>query len=487
MLFRDCVIITFVGTFASSLYLYSDQISQNWTAIHHGTTLSPWYLLDSVIDSSFGWSVNVIWPYIISQWISYQFGIVLFLYCFGIDELFRVFWFIYHQWFHYHQTPKDIYLCTWATVNDINTYIVIPIVVWMYHKYQNKHPQHNEHIQQPREHAPSHFTKIIIAYALTAIWFAIQDGHQYYYQNAQWSAIYKLPPFIIVSALFVYEKYFCKPHKNERFVHLILLCLFIMAQELLFEWGLLVYEVNHLVKGVERHVATVIVFSCYTIYFKILSFVAGLLTRHISDHEHIVFRLQFIFIVFPDVYLTLYLCASPMVDWTILYMIVVKLSAKFFSFNKRIQSSLPVLCQSSDESRTTHYVYAILASCVVYIGQMTLLLIDYFIYTGDTGWILSPVKADKTGRNLETSILLLVISLISELFAFLLVFMASKKAHSRHISLEKSLTYIVDDSPQYNIYERSFSVSLPITYFCFAVAYAQIASLNLTEFFPFLY
>eukprot|EP01083_Nonionella_stella_P210998 763370_1 len=264
MLLRDILIITIGGTIVSSLYLISDQKSQNWTAKHHGTSLSNWYLIDSFFDSSFGFAVNVIWPYIISGWISYKFGIVLLIYCFGTDELFRIFWSVYHDWFHQNINQKNIYLCTWATVNDTNSYLVIPLIVWIYYCYyaQNNDqteqtveliPENNQiinemnrsshNIEKLKKIATSHFNKIIISYIVSAIWFIVQDGYQYYYQNEKWSPILRLPPFVFTSLLFSYEIYVCKQHKKQPFVHFILLCLFIMCQELLFDWSVLVFKI----------------------------------------------------------------------------------------------------------------------------------------------------------------------------------------------------------------------------------------------------
>ena len=109
------------------------------------------------------------------------------------------------------------------------------------------HPKSsNNYIQKIRKLGSSHLNKIIIAYTLYGIWYTIQDAVQYFYQNDSLSPIYRLPPFILTAIMIIWEIYFCNKHKNERFRHLILICCFVMCQELLFDWQILVWIINQI-------------------------------------------------------------------------------------------------------------------------------------------------------------------------------------------------------------------------------------------------
>lgn len=538
MLLKDLAIITIGGTFISSMYLVSDQINQNWTSKYDDETVSKWYWLDSFLSSFFGFAVNVVWPYIITGIISNKFGLFLCVYCFGCDESFRIFWYFYHEWFHNHQQPKNIYLCIWATINDLNTCFIVPILVFFYYKHYHQKIQDpieidnallmsdrninqvNENnndglevIEQPKSSnncihkikklTSSHFNKIIITYILYGLWYTIQDAVQYFYQNESLSPIYRLPPFMFTAIMILWEIYFCNKHKNKRFRHLILICCFVMCQELLFDWEILVWKLVKWTKHWNLDIAKICVFTCYTIYFKLLSFISGLLTKYINyENDGVVYQLHFIFIVYFDVYVTLFLSASTTIDWTIIYMVLAKVFSKFIKFNDNVSKWIPYLNDNkSNKQITTHYVYSLLSSCVVYIGQITLTFIDYYLYTGDNGWILSPISANKTMHNLWMSIGALAISLAAECLAFWLVFKTSNRSlqeisPSSPISMSvqnaEPLSYNVSissdgssiESSEYNIYDSLNRIKLPYVYFICVVAYSQISSLNATEFFP---
>ena len=213
------------------------------------------------------------------------------------------------------------------------------------------------------------------------------------------------------------------------------------------------------------------------------------------------------FIVYFDVYVTLFLSASTTIDWTIIYMVIAKVFSKFIKFNDNVSKMIPYLNDNkSNKQITTHYVYSLLSSCVVYIGQITLTIIDYYLYTGDSGWILSPISANKTMHNLWMSIGALAISFIAECFAFYLVFKTSKGSleklspasprlrtqismsinNAEDLSLNVSISSNGSsiESSEYNIYDSLSRIKLPWAYFICIVGYSQMSSLNATEFFP---
>eukprot|EP01084_Bolivina_argentea_P040300 74487_1 len=474
----------------TSLYLIGTRNSSAYNAIHDGKTLSYWYWIGANIRSLFGFAVNVLWPYVICNWISLRCGIILTMYCYGFDSVFRLFWFYCKTYFYHNASSKDIFLLFWAAVNDINTFFIVPIIVYLIHGQYSKHPPENiikkkmHSISKPHklsinsdstnllepllaeadylnEYSKNkHFNKIIAFYIITGLWFTGQDMYQYYDSNLKYSHLIRLPPIVCATGTFMWELYVCKKHKQVRFVHYALMCLFIPVQQLYFDWTYFVVQINDwsVFTQLDQNMANLFVFVLYTIYFQFISFVGFKLSEHISILVPNVFELNFIFVFYSEMFLTIYLSSITKIDWTVLLMIAFKIFIKTIKFHRGVIKYVP-FATLNGKKLAKRYVYSILSTIYVFVCRNALLMLDYSL-SGDR-WIL-PIP--KTMNNLLTSTFILFITFIGQSVGYWVISNVDKT------------TYCMDSLKR---------VPINGPYFCMVIIISQIFSIFLPWFYLF--
>ena len=498
------ILIPILPLFISALTLIADQQSLNYQH-SHDELLFTWYFIPSFINTSLGFVVNVTWPYVLSQWISTKYGLLLALFCFITDFIFRGVWFFNHSYFQNNLHKDHTFVSIWAAIDDINSFLTVPIIIYyIYHRnksiqsqqnatkndqefkerninmdyinldeiesvedvltidtsqsiYSQNGPKYEESLIDP------HFRKISFMYILMVLWFTILNGFQWYNESMRYSAWYKLPPFVIIASMLLWELYLCETHKNIRFVHYSLICIFIQVQQLcLFDWGYLVIELHDwtVFGHFQDNIAKLIIFILYTFYFQFAAFMATKLCEHVSVDIECVSELNFIFIFYEETFLTVYLSKSVNINWTILVMITLKVCIRIIQFDHRILNKMPVI-NVKKETLARRYLYSLISTFVVFIGQSVLLIVDYLQHSYDDGWMLN---VEKNPHNLFMGLLILFITFIGHCIAFAMIWYNSKENYGSNIISK---------------------IPIDTIYFVLVIAISQITSFNLDRFYPF--
>ena len=455
----------------SSIFLCAT--AEDDISIERTGQLSWWYLINSIIGSIYWFAVSLIFPYFICCWISRNVACILLFSCVTIDESFRLFWYSFEVWLHHHKISKAIYLLHWETLDDLNTYFVVPFIVFLIvrRKLLFKHVTNNASNYFSEIHH-SHFNLIAIFYFIASIIYSVLDGINNYHkglgtiEKSQTVVAFKwlrMVLLLVIAAKFVFEIYFCREHKSQgnkgEFKSIILMFVFIAIQQLLHQWAYLIYAVKDILKNhANSNVSSIVGYVTYTLYFQILSFLCNKIIKHISwNKNHIPYELTFIFTIFRDTFLTMFLGLSVKIKWyTLIGMIFTKLLTKFIEFHHSIQKLLYGQFEIHQLSRG--YMYSLLSTCCVYIGQITFLIVDY----GTDGiWM---VHAKETKYNLFMSILILASTFCIELITFGVVCYVSNKSKVNIYSMREMKC-----------------VHIPWIYFCCVVVYAQIQSIRITK------
>ncbi len=511
---RTLILIPILAIFISALYLIADQQQTNYREKYGG--LSRWYWIIAVIKSLFGFGINVVWPYVICQWTTVKIGIILTFYCSGMDNMYRLIWY-FCQAFRTDQSVRRIFLCCWAATNDINTFFIVPITIYLRHKAMTKITKYkttqsdtnsNEYMEismQPpnktsindtdnmttalidddedkifnellaktnyyNEYSKNpHFRKLCIAYMIFGAWFTIQDSYNYFNTNVEYAGFIRLPPFLCCAAMFLWELYICRGHKRVRFVHYSLMCLFIPVQQLYFDWTHLVVQLHewHILATIDGNIARLVIYIIYTAYFQLVTFIGFKLSEHISITIEYVFELNFIFIYYGDMFLTMYLSLTTNLHWTVFVMIILKSGAKIITFDHWFIAHIPFQTVNT-KKLAKRYLYSLLSTLSVFIGQNALLIVDFLQYSYNDEWMLS---APKTLRNLLLSMCILFMTFVGQCTAYLLIWYRSK--HSTKAEYKNNYSW-----------KALQTVPVNVPYFVIVVAMCQIFPLLLTRFFP---
>lgn len=482
----------------SVIDLIGAQQNANYESSHNNTS-SAWVIFPDVMIASLGFLAGVTYPYILSKWISFKQGIVLTSICVITNFTFRIVWYFNHSYFQLNSKPDHQYVSSWAAMNDINSYLIVPII--SYYFYQKTKTKNNESKQMrdmninldyvnldeistedalpinaldsitdeewkkyEEKLLDPHFNKLSVLYLLMAIWYTILNAFEWYYESVKFSSLYKLPPLVMIAIVLLYELYICDTHKHIRFVHFSLICVFVQVQQLcLFDWSYLVMELNSwsAVGNLNDNLGKLIVFVLYTIYFQFASFIACKLCGHVSVDIERVFELQFVFIFYEEIFLTVYLSQSVVITWSVFVMIIFKIFVRVIQFHHGILQKLPCV-NITKQNLGIRYLYSLISALAVFFGQSIFLVVDYFQYSHDGTWLLA---ADKTEHNLLMGFLIILITFIGHIIAFLMIWYTSKDIYGWNKVLRE--------------------IPLNMTYFCSVIAMSQIVSFNNARFYPF--
>eukprot|EP01084_Bolivina_argentea_P248107 415004_1 len=460
----------------SSIYMYCNQKSVN------NKVLSYWYILSSIINSILVYLVDYILPYIVCQWINTEFATKLFMLVAGTDWLFRIFWYTFSKTFNNHSHFEFDYLLFWKLCDYSNKYITLPILIYFlnHNKLQYQVWDSNQMNDFSKlHHNKTHYRAILALYIITVLTYISGSCYAFYFKDEMTftdtfvcELIYIIP-LLSILILLIYEKYFCQYHSSDpsHTHHIYLMFWFMVVQNSLHECAIFVFVVHHFTTVLSKNIAKVIMFITYTIYFQILSILGYMLSEQISSNEKISFDVQFAFIVFKDVYLTMFLSLSAELHiLSVVLIIIIKVIDTLIQFDHRLIKLRPWCNNINTKQLAVTYVYSFLSTCSVYLGQIIILLVDYI---DDSVWM---ANSSKTAHNLQMVIIVLGVSFFAEILAIASVIYYAKTSNS------------ISHSQNYNMQNiKSILTVIPAFYFICVVSYSQVSCLQVTKFFAASY